>query len=83
MAHDPVNHPSHYTQGGGIECIDYIRQVSTQEEFVGFCLNNTRKYLHRYKDKNGVEDLKKAAWYLDRAIKEVTNENNQGVSEGM
>ena len=69
-AHDAVNHPAHYT-AGGIECIDCIK-AALGENFMGFLIGNVIKYTYRYKDKNGVEDLKKARWYLDRAIKEMT-----------
>jgi len=65
---DPIN-PSHY-KGEGIECIDYIKERSSKEEFVGYLNGNLIKYLHRWKNKNGVEDLRKARWYLDSLIKE-------------
>lgn len=67
--HDAVNHPSHYT-AGGIECIDCIKSA-LGENFMGFLIGNVIKYAYRYRNKNGLEDLKKARWYLDRAIKEV------------
>lgn len=66
--HDAVNHPSHYT-AGGIECIDCIK-AALGENFIGFLMGNVIKYSYRYRNKNGLEDLKKARWYLDRAIKE-------------
>jgi len=64
---DRVNHPSHYTQGV-IETIDYMESCLTPEEFCGGCKMNVLKYVSREKFKNGVEDLKKAQWYLDRLI---------------
>lgn len=70
--HDDVNHPSHYTSGG-IECIDCIK-AALGKSFIGFLMGNVIKYSYRYKNKNGIEDLKKARWYLDRAIKELTDE---------
>lgn len=69
--HDAVSHPAHYTSGG-IECIDCIK-AALGENFMGFLIGNVIKYSYRYKDKNGVEDLQKARWYLDRAIKELEN----------
>ena len=71
MAEDNVNHPKHYTQGDKccaqcghpIECIDITRHH-------GFNTGNAIKYIWRYKLKNGVEDLKKARWYLDDLIKQ-------------
>lgn len=70
--HDAVSHPSHYTSGG-IECIDCIK-AALGENFMGFLIGNVIKYTYRYKDKNGVEDLEKARWYIDRAIKELEND---------
>ena len=61
-----VNHPSHYNQGG-IECIDAIKAATanlTGEE--AFCTGNALKYLWRWKEKNGIEDLDKAIWYINR-----------------
>ena len=68
---DPVNHPRHYTNsqavcsrcGTGIECIDISR-------FYCFSLGNVIKYIWRHDDKAGIEDLKKARWYLDDEIKQ-------------
>lgn len=64
--HDPVNAPSHYV--GKIECIDYLRDKLTPEEFIGFCMGNVLKYSSRWRKKDGVQDLKKAKVYLDWAI---------------
>jgi hypothetical protein len=64
---DVVNHPTHYTQGS-IETIDYMESCLTSEEFCGGCKMNVLKYVSRERFKNGVEDLKKARWYLDRLI---------------
>lgn len=60
---DPVNHPPHYTSHpSGIECI----QVT---EHMGFNLGNVIKYLWRSDEKGSpIEDLEKAAWYLNREI---------------
>lgn len=67
---DNVNNPSHYGQGK-IEAIEYISDFLTPEEYQGYLRGNIAKYLHRFPYKNGVEDLRKASWYLDRLIKEV------------
>lgn len=64
---DAVNKPAHYNQGS-IECIDAMKIVLTQEEFRGYLKGNVFKYLWREKDKNGIEDLRKAKWYLDRLV---------------
>lgn len=63
---DPVNSPSHY--GGKIECIDYLRDKLTPEEFTGFCMGNVLKYSSRWRKKDGLQDLKKAKVYLEWAI---------------
>lgn len=62
--HDPVNHPSHYTEhASGVECI----QIT---EHMNFCLGNAVKYIWRagLKNDNAIEDLKKARWYVDREL---------------
>lgn len=62
--HDNVNHPKHYCKSG-LECIDAIRAaVSNLPPFEAVCVANIIKYAWRYKDKNGLEDVKKAAKYL-------------------
>ncbi len=71
---DPVNHPSHYTQGD-IECIDAIKSSMNLDEYYGYLKGNAIKYLWRYENKqNPVEDLKKAKWYLNRLIEEKEKE---------
>lgn len=70
-----VEHPSHYCRGG-IECIDAIEASLGKDEFTGFLRGNIIKYVWRYKDKNGLEDLKKAQWYLNKLIEVVKNGNN-------
>jgi hypothetical protein len=65
---NPVDRPVHYGQGE-IECIDYIEDFLTKEEYIGYLRGNIAKYLHRWRYKNGVEDLKKAEWYGGRLIK--------------
>ena len=68
---DMVNHPSHYTQGG-IECIDALKAATVSKTGIeAVCTANAIKYLWRYEEKNGVEDVKKARWYIDRLIKEL------------
>jgi len=67
---DNVNHPSHYTQGA-VECIEAIKASMTRQEYIGYLKGCQMKYVWRYRKKGGVEDLKKARWYLDRLITEV------------
>lgn len=65
---DNVNHPPHYISSSAIcacgkliECIDIVRNQN-------FCVGNAIKYMWRYRIKNGIEDLKKAIWYLKDQI---------------
>ena len=67
---DNVNSPSHYGQGR-IEAIEYIEDFLTKEEYIGYLRGNVAKYLHRWRYKNGVEDLEKARVYLGWLIKEM------------
>lgn len=69
---DMVNHPSHYKQFGR-EVIDTMQGMSTPEEFKGYLKLNAVKYLSRYQGKNGIEDLDKAIWYINK-LKEVLEE---------
>ena len=70
-----VNHPSHYADGRKYEPIDVITDWE-----LDFCLGNTVKYISRagrkYSDKT-IEDLEKAAWYLNYKIKELKEKNNE------
>jgi hypothetical protein len=73
---DPIN-PNHY-KIGGIETFDVIKAKSTQEEVIGYCKGNNRKYLDRRghkqssdltevdKLKNRIEECRKQRWYLDK-----------------
>lgn len=65
---DVVNHPSHYTNGK-VECIDAIESATVGKTGIeAVCVANVIKYLWRYEDKNGMEDIKKAQWYLNKLI---------------
>ena len=63
---DMVNSPPHYNPAG-IECIDAI-QAMTDNGYEYYLQGNIMKYLWRYRYKNGVEDLKKAQWYLEELV---------------
>ena len=70
---DNVNHPKHYNSAG-IECIDAMEAMvegATVDAHVAYCWQNAFKYLWRWPYKNGLEDLKKARWYLDRIIERI------------
>ena len=64
---DAINHPKHYNKG--IETTDYICSWD-----MDFCEGNVEKYVTRWKYKNGIEDLRKAQWYLNKLIKDYDNE---------
>jgi hypothetical protein len=64
MDYEEVDHPKHYNQIEGIECIDVIQHFN-------FCLGSALKYIWRAGLKPGVDwevDLRKAIWYLEREI---------------
>lgn len=64
---DNVNHPSHY-ETGKFECIEVMEEALGTEAVKGFCLCNAFKYIYRCRNKNGIEDIKKADWYLKKLI---------------
>lgn len=69
---DMVNHPDHYKTASGLETIDVIKAFT--ENCVGIeavCTANVIKYVCRWKKKNGLEDLKKAEWYLNYLIRNI------------
>lgn len=74
MSKDMVNSPPHYANQG-VECIDYIKQQLTEDQYMGYLLGNVTKYLHRHNYKNGLEDLRKAQWYLDRYVQAYKNKD--------
>ena len=64
---DVVNHPAHY-ETGKFECIDVMLETQGKEAVLNFCICNAFKYLYRFRKKNGLEDIKKANWYLNKYI---------------
>ena len=74
--HDNVNHPKHYCKGG-LECIQVIKAQLTPEQNKGYLYGNVLKYLWRWPDKNGLEDLRKAAKYLEWLQEEVEKNANK------
>lgn len=70
---DAIN-PDHYKQGG-IECIEAMKASMTPEQFQGYLKGQVIKYLWRLGLKDSaVQDARKAAWYLDRMISELSDE---------
>lgn len=73
---DMVNHPKHYTQGD-IECIDALKAATVGKRGIeAVCVANVIKYCWRYEEKNGIEDVRKAKFYIERLLKEL-EENQQ------
>lgn len=64
---DVVERPKHYTKTS-IECIDAMIETQGVEAVKAFCVCNAFKYLWRHNSKNGDEDIKKANWYLNKAV---------------
>lgn len=73
--YDPVN-PHHY-KSEGVECIDYIKQQLSRDAYVGYLEGNVIKYIHRHKYKNGLEDLRKAQWYLEKLAQATIDGGNR------
>lgn len=73
---DNVNSPSHYTQGK-VECIDAIESATMGlVGIVAVCVANVIKYVWRFALKNGIEDLDKADYYLQKLRKKVREQND-------
>lgn len=62
---DNVNHPNHYENSTSIECIDAMVLIFGRDNTYEWAKQTAFKYLWRYKNKNGAEDLEKAQWYID------------------
>lgn len=68
---DMVSHPKHYNQGG-IECIDAIKAATVGKRGIeAVCVANIIKYCWRYEEKNGIEDVRKAKFYIECLLKEL------------
>lgn len=62
---NPVSHPSHYTQGN-IQCIEAMESAFGKEAVAIWCKLNAFKYIWREEHKNGIQDIDKAIWYLNK-----------------
>lgn len=69
--YDIIKNPKHYNREGAIECIEEMILIFGKEKVADFCLCNAWKYRYRAADKNGIEDLKKSDWYIQK-YKELT-----------
>lgn len=82
MQMDIVNHPPHYKTESGLEAIDVIEAFT--EGLSGAEATNTGniiKYICRWKKKNGLTDLRKAQWYLNRLIAKVEEKEKMEISK--
>lgn len=73
---DNVNHPSHY-ETGKFQCIDVMLETQGKEAVKDFCICNAFKYIYRHSKKNGLEDVKKAVWYLNKYIELSEKDENR------
>ena len=74
---DMVAHPPHYQTKNGLETIDVIEAFTADLKGIEATdTGNIIKYICRWNHKNGIEDLKKARWYLDHLINHITKETN-------
>ena len=73
---DNVNHPTHY-ETGKFECIDVMVETQGVEATMDFCVCNALKYIYRHRKKNGVEDIKKADWYLKKYLELAESEEGK------
>ena len=67
IGNDNINHPAHY-ENSSLECIEAMELIFGYQYVYSFCVCNAWKYIWRYKNKNGNEDLRKARWYIDRCL---------------
>lgn len=73
-----VSHPSHYQSKSGIEVIDVIAAFTEGLEGIeAVDTGNAIKYICRWKDKNGVQDLEKAMWYIQHLIDHLIKEDEE------
>ncbi len=73
MSKDNIN-PDHYKSSTSLECIEAMQIAFGREAVLHFCLCNAFKYIWRWKNKNGEEDLNKAQWYIRKGI-DILNDN--------
>ena len=82
MEHDLVNHPAHYESETGLEVIDVIEAFTFDLKGIEATdTGNILKYICRWKKKNGLQDLKKAQWYLNHLIDRVEKLKKENESD--
>ena len=73
---DNIN-PDHYKNQTSLECIEAMEIVFGRDAVIDFCRCNAWKYIWRWKNKNGKEDLTKAKWYLERAFNMLSSDDRR------
>lgn len=73
---EEINHPDRYASGN-FECIDVMIDVFGKESVQQFCILNAFKYIWRAEKKNGVKDIKKAVWYLNKYVELKGNDHDK------
>lgn len=76
---DMVANPPHYAGSTSLECIECMRVTFGAKAVYNFCLCNSFKYLWRYKNKNGREDINKAGWYLNYVQHDIERDGKENV----
>ena len=76
MSNDIVNNPKHYCTGT-FECIEVMLETQGVEATKDFCVCNAFKYIYRHRNKNCVEDIKKADWYLKMYLELVKSQEEK------
>ena len=79
--HDNVNRPPHYNTAPSLDCIDAMEAMAVGASVCAheaYCWQDSFKYLWRWPYKNGLGDLKKARWYIDRLISRMEARNDIG-----
>lgn len=79
---DKIN-PAHYKERTSIECIDAMIMTFGTKRTAEYCVQNAYKYAWRHKYKNGLEDLKKAEWYLDKFEELVNRCETKFIADGV
>lgn len=73
---DNIN-PDHYKNQTSLECIEAMEIIFGRDAVIDFCRCNSWKYIWRWKNKNGTEDLTKAKWYLERAFNMLSGDDKR------
>ena len=78
---DMVNHPPHYTKAeNGIECWEAMYAMLGKDSYVDHCIASAMKYMWRWRHKNGLEDLQKAQWWLNKGVEIESKDRAQRVA---